>query len=147
MVGEFTSPEVDKLVGEVLNEYGNIFNIHAHAFIVDANAANSPSIKAFKAALSEIKSEIIDVSICIQEKGAWYDGNSLLTTYTLLLLKGREAKCANLLAENDIITPEGIQANLSYTLITQREPDHQVHPSDFVLLSLHANCTQNLLSS
>ena len=134
MVGEFTSPEVDKLVGEVLNEYGNIFNIHAHAFIVDANAANSPSIKAFKAALSEIKSEIIDVSICIQDKGVWYDGNSLLTTYTLLLLKGREAKCANLLAENDIITPEGIQANLSYTLITQREPDHQVHPSDFVFL-------------
>jgi len=62
VVGEFTSPAVDKLVGEVLNEYGNIFNIHAHAFIVDANATNSPSIKAFKAALSEIKTEIIDVS-------------------------------------------------------------------------------------
>jgi len=60
VVGEFTSPGVDKLVGEVLNEYGNIFNIHAHAFIVDANATNSPSIKAFKAALSEIKTEIID---------------------------------------------------------------------------------------
>ena len=30
VVGEFTSPAVDKLVGEVLNEYGNIFNIHAH---------------------------------------------------------------------------------------------------------------------
>lgn len=43
-----------------------------------------------------------------------------------LLLKGREARCANILAENDIITPEGINANLSYTLITQREPDNQV---------------------
>ena len=45
---------------------------------------------------------------------------------TLLTPKGREAKCANLLAENDIITPEGMKANLSYTLITQREPDNQV---------------------
>ena len=43
-----------------------------------------------------------------------------------LLIKGREAKCANLLAENDIISPEGLKANLSYTLITQREPDNQV---------------------
>ena len=43
------------------------------------------------------------------------------------LIQGREAKCANLLAENDIITPDGLKAaNLSYTLITQREPDNQV---------------------
>jgi hypothetical protein len=62
VVGEWTSASVDKLVGEVLNEYGNVFNIHAHAFIVDANVSNSPSLKAFKAALSDIKSEIIDVS-------------------------------------------------------------------------------------
>lgn len=53
------------------------------------------------------------------------------------LLKGREAKCANLLAENDIITPEGIQANLSYTLITQREPDHQVHNCVTLILDFH----------
>ena len=45
---------------------------------------------------------------------------------SFIILKGREAKCANLLAENDIITPEGMKANLSYTLITQREPDNQV---------------------
>ena len=33
-----------------------------------------------------------------------------------------------MLAENDIITPDGLKAaNLSYTLITQREPDNQVH--------------------
>ena len=50
------------MLGVILNEYGNIFDIHAHAFIVDANAANSPSMKAFKAALSDIKNEIIDVS-------------------------------------------------------------------------------------
>ena len=63
MVGEYISPNVDKMLGVILNEYGNIFDIHAHAFIVDANAANSPSMKAFKAALSDIKNEIIDVSI------------------------------------------------------------------------------------
>ena len=63
VVGEYISPNVDKMLGVILNEYGNIFDIHAHAFIVDANAANSPSMKAFKAALSDIKNEIIDVSI------------------------------------------------------------------------------------
>ena len=62
VVGEYISPNVDKMLGVILNEYGNIFDIHAHAFIVDANAANSPSMKAFKAALSDIKNEIIDVS-------------------------------------------------------------------------------------
>ena len=62
-MGEYISPNVDKMLGVILNEYGNIFDIHAHAFIVDANAANSPSMKAFKAALSDIKNEIIDVSI------------------------------------------------------------------------------------
>ena len=68
VVGEFTSASVDKLVGEMLNDYGNVFNIHAHAFIVDANATNSASMKAFKAALSDIKTEIIDVSDC---KNTW----------------------------------------------------------------------------
>ena len=48
--------------------------------------------------------------------------------FSNMLIQGREAKCANLLAENDIITPDGLKAaNLSYTLITQREPDNQVH--------------------
>ena len=63
VVGEFTSAAIDQLVGEMLNEYGNVFNIHAHAFIVDANATNSASMKAFKTALSDIKTEIIDVSL------------------------------------------------------------------------------------
>ncbi len=54
----------------------------------------------------------------------WIMGLFLL--HTNFLFKGREAKCANLLAENDVISPEGVNANLSYTLVTQREPDHQV---------------------
>ena len=54
------------------------------------------------------------------------------------LLKGREAKCANLLAENDIIVPEGLKANLSYTLITQREPDNQVIPSVSLLVTWYS---------
>ena len=62
----------------------------------------------------------------------WWFGIPCLTFrfflfFSHLTLKGREAKCANLLAENDIITPEGMKANLSYTLVTQREPDNQVH--------------------
>ena len=33
----------------------------------------------------------------------------------------------NVLAENDIISQDGIKENLAYTLITQREPDNQVY--------------------
>ena len=62
----------------MLNEYGNIFNIHAHAFIVDANATNSPSIKAFKAALSEIKTEIIDVSPHFQFEFYYFEDSKIV---------------------------------------------------------------------
>ncbi len=61
-VGEFTSQAVDKILGEVLNDFGNVCDIHAHAFILDANSSNSPGFKAFKQTLSDIKSEIINVS-------------------------------------------------------------------------------------
>ena len=54
----------------------------------------------------------------------------IFLTYSL---KGRDAKCTNLLAENDLIVPEGLKANLSYVLITQREPDHQVTNSEMIL--------------
>ena len=64
VVGEYASQDADRLVGKILSEFGNVFNIHAHAFIIDANAAaNTPSMKAFKAALSDFKTEIIDVSL------------------------------------------------------------------------------------
>ena len=63
VVGEYASQDTDRLVGKILSEFGNVFNIHAHAFIIDANAAaSSPSMKAFKAALTDFKTEIIDVS-------------------------------------------------------------------------------------
>jgi hypothetical protein len=39
-----------------------VFNIHAHSFLIDANVASSPSMKAFKTALSDFKTEIVDVS-------------------------------------------------------------------------------------
>ena len=62
VVGEYASQDADRLVGKILSEFGNVFNIHAHAFIIDANAAaSSPSMKSFKAALSDFKTEIIDV--------------------------------------------------------------------------------------
>ena len=41
--------------------------------------------------------------------------------------KGRDAKSINVLAENDIISLDGIKENLAYTLVTQREPDNQVY--------------------
>jgi hypothetical protein len=65
VVGEFTSADADSIMGQILNEFGNVFNIHAHSFLIDANVANSPSMKAFKTALSDFKTEIVDVSVCI----------------------------------------------------------------------------------
>jgi hypothetical protein len=43
-----------------------------------------------------------------------------------LPVKGREAKCLNVLAEFELIAPEGLNSDQSYTLVTQREPDQQV---------------------
>lgn len=64
VVGEYTCPNVDAMVGTILSEYGNFFNIHAHAFIIDTTASsNSPSMKGFKTALSEYKNDIIEVII------------------------------------------------------------------------------------
>jgi len=62
IVGEYISPETDLILGKLLNEFGNVFNIHAHAFLIDANMANSPSMKAFKTVLSDFKTEIVNVS-------------------------------------------------------------------------------------
>ena len=53
--------------------------------------------------------------------------------YVILKYKGRDAKSINVLAENDIISLDGIKENLAYTLVTQREPDNQVQ---------YLNCTQ-----
>ena len=62
VVGEFCNPPTDSLVGQILSEFGNVFDIHAHAFLIDATSSpNSASMKAFKSTLSGIKSEITDV--------------------------------------------------------------------------------------
>ena len=62
IVGEYASHDVDAIVGKVLEEYGNFFNIHAHVFIIDANSQSSPSLKGFKTALTEYKKNIIEVN-------------------------------------------------------------------------------------
>ena len=50
----------------------------------------------------------------------------------------------NVLAENDVITQEGFASDLSYTLVTQREPDKKVCMRLFLiprsLLSTNINC-------
>ena len=53
------------------------------------------------------------------------------------MVKGREAKSLNVLAEFEYIAPEGINTDQSYTLVTQREPDQQVNPG-FQLLQVIA---------
>ena len=64
-VGELTSSSIDKIVGDILTDFGNVCDIHAHAFILDANSSNSPGFKAFKQTISDIKNEIVNVSLFI----------------------------------------------------------------------------------
>ncbi|XP_071743998.1 death-associated protein kinase 1 isoform X5 [Lepeophtheirus salmonis] len=110
--GEYISPQTDTLVQKIREEFGNIFNI-GKPFIIDANAASSPGIKSLKTALSNIKQEIIE---------------------------GKDAQAANILAENDFICPDGLSStNLSYTLVTQREPENQGLPRSTRFLESVAN--------
>ena len=48
--------------------------------------------------------------------------------------QGKDAKSINVLAENDIISLDGIKENLAYTLVTQREPDNQVDYIEYLFL-------------
>ena len=52
------------------------------------------------------------------------------------MVKGREAKSLNVLAEFEYIAPEGINTDQSYTLVTQREPDQQVNPGFHLLQAI-----------
>ena len=55
-----------------------------------------------------------------------FDYDATMVYVNLENKKGRDAKSINVLAENDIISLDGIKENLAYTLVTQREPDNQV---------------------
>jgi len=120
VVGEYKCQDTDIILGKILNEFGNVFNIHAHAFLIDANVSNSASMKAFKTALSDFKTEIVDVSLHTIKLKA-----KLKITFGFFS-KGREAKSLNVLAENEFIGLDCSNGDLSYTLVSQREPDHKV---------------------
>lgn len=61
-VGEFSSKDAEHVLGRMLDDFGNVFDIHPRVFVLDANVSNSQDMKALKHAISELKSEIIDVS-------------------------------------------------------------------------------------
>ena len=55
----------------------------------------------------------------------WYEWCS--PRWSVQFSQGKDAKSINVIAENDIISNDGIKENLAYTLVTQREPDNQVY--------------------
>ena len=50
---------------------------------------------------------------------------SSILLLTFYFSQGREARLTNVLAENDVITQDGLK-DLSYTLVTQRESENKV---------------------
>lgn len=61
-VGETTSREADSVLGKVLDRFGNVLNIHPRVFVMDANVSNSQDMRSLKQTITDIKTEIIDVS-------------------------------------------------------------------------------------
>ena len=61
VVGEMLSPAVDSVLSDILDQFGNIFDIHPRVFVMDVNNSGSVDLKAFKQAIGEIKTEIIEV--------------------------------------------------------------------------------------
>lgn len=61
-VGEHNSKDADYVLKQILTEFGNIFDLHPRTFVLDANVSNSQDMKTLKHAISELKTEIIDVS-------------------------------------------------------------------------------------
>ena len=107
---------------------------HSRIYIFHWNVWKNKSFGLYFLYHVEKKNIIYSKQILVTKLSFITNQYYLFTTFFLFCFplyytkhQGREAKCANLLAENDIITPEGMKANLSYTLITQREPEHQVH--------------------
>ena len=48
----------------------------------------------------------------------------MISSMIFCVSQGREARLTNVLAENDVITQDGLK-DLSYTLVTQRESENK----------------------
>ncbi len=60
--GESTSPASEHVLDYVQKNYGYLFDVHPRVFAMDANAAGSADMKALKAALTQIKTNIVEVT-------------------------------------------------------------------------------------
>ncbi len=60
-VGETSSRGADAVLGEMLDRFGNVFNVHPRVFAMDANVSNSQDMRALKQTIIDIKAEIVDV--------------------------------------------------------------------------------------
>ncbi len=59
-----TSPrDAEAILSQVKAEFGHVFDLWPKVFVVDANTSNSVEMKALKQSLSDIKKEIVDVSL------------------------------------------------------------------------------------
>ena len=87
-VGEFASKDAEHVLGRVLDDFGNVFDIHPRVFVLDANVSNSQDMKALKHAISELKAEIIDVSCFLAKCIAYgWEELSLLFLHLSFLLE------------------------------------------------------------
>lgn len=59
--GESTSSGADQTMEYVHKQYGHLFDVSPKAFVVDTNAANSQDMKALKAAITQIKTTVVEV--------------------------------------------------------------------------------------
>ncbi len=62
-VGELASRDADRVLAHCLDAFGHALDIWPRVFVMDANAASSADLKAFKQAVADIKAEIVEVSL------------------------------------------------------------------------------------
>lgn len=59
--GEYVSSEANAILMCVTDNFKAVFDIHDVVFVVDAHVVGSPSMKAFKQHVSDIKSKVVQV--------------------------------------------------------------------------------------
>ena len=60
--GLYVSSQAERLLNQLMDKYGSLFDLHDEILIVDAHVANSPGIKAIKTYLSEAKHKVVQVT-------------------------------------------------------------------------------------
>ena len=60
--GHYISSQTERLLSQLTDKFGTLFEIYNRILIVDAHVANSPGIKAVKSYLTDAKYRVLQVS-------------------------------------------------------------------------------------